>query len=49
MVGMRKFYVQQLSNRNVSEPRKLPERQEKFPVSKQKPKSMLRNVGYLNL
>jgi hypothetical protein len=48
MVGMPKLHVQELSDRNVSEPRRLLERQEKFPASKQEPESMLRNVGYLN-
>ena len=49
MVGMRKLHVQQSADRNVSEPGKLMERHEKFPTSKQKPKSVLRDVRYLNL
>ena len=49
MVGMRKLHVQQSADRNVSEPGKLMERHEKFPASKQKPKSVLRDVRYLNL
>src|SRR4030095_9334267 len=49
MVGMRKLYVQELSDSNVSEPRKLLERQEEFAAPEQKPEPMLRNVGYFNL
>src|SRR5262245_37211757 len=40
MVRMRKFHVQQLSHRNVSEPGELLEWQEKLPPPKQKPESM---------
>jgi hypothetical protein len=40
MVRMRKFHVQQLSHRNVSEPGKLLEWQEKLPASKEEPESM---------
>ena len=40
MVRMRKFHVQQLSYRNVSEPGELLEGQEKLSASKEKPESM---------
>jgi len=48
-VGMQKLHVQQFPDRNVPEPRKFIEWQEELPASKQKPESMLRDAGYLNL
>lgn len=49
MVGMGQLDVQQLSHRNILEPREILEGQEQFPALDQEPESMLRNVRDLNV
>jgi len=48
MVRLRELDVQQLSDRNISEPGKFFKGQEKFPPAEEQPESMLRNVGDFN-
>ena len=48
MMRMRELHVQQLSDRNISEPGKLLKGQEKFSPTEEQPESMLRNVGDFN-
>src|SRR5215468_10405559 len=49
MAGVGSLDIHDGGDRRLLEPRKVGERNEQFPLLKQKPKSMLRDVRHLNL
>lgn len=48
MMSVRELDIQQLPDGNVAEPWKFLERQKEFPLAKEQPESVLRDVGHFN-